>query len=97
FSRDWSSDVCSSDLGLQFAAANSAALVAIPEARLDWARPGIMLYGCSPFAHRSAAEIGLKPVMSLQSALIAVRDLKDGDFVGYRSEERRVGKEGGTG
>jgi len=69
--------------GLQFAAANSAALVAIPEARLDWARPGIMLYGCSPFAHRSAAKIGLKPVMSLQSALIAVRDLKDGDFVGY--------------
>ena len=69
--------------GLQFAAANSAALVAIPEARLDWARPGIMLYGCSPFAHRSAAEIGLKPVMSLKSALIAVRDLKAGDFVGY--------------
>jgi len=69
--------------GLQFAAANSAALVAIPEARLDWARPGIMLYGCSPFPHRTAADIGLKPVMALKSALIAVRDLKAGDLVGY--------------
>src|SRR6266850_5234105 len=29
--------------------ANSAALIRYPEARGDWVRPGIMLYGCSPF------------------------------------------------
>lgn len=77
--------------GLPFAAANSAALVALPEARLDWARPGIMLYGSSPFAHRTAAELGLKPVMKLESALIAVRDLQEGDAVGYGALWRAKG------
>src|SRR5438105_6121444 len=41
--------------------ANSAALLAFPQARGDWVRPGIMLYGCSPFADRSAEALGLRP------------------------------------
>ena len=64
--------------------ANSAALLRYPEANADWVRPGIMLYGGSPFpARQSAEELGLRPVMSLRSQLISVRDLAPGDCVGY--------------
>jgi alanine racemase len=63
--------------------ANSAAVLRYPEAHGDWVRPGIMLYGCSPFADESAERLGLKPVMTLASELIAVRELRAGDSVGY--------------
>ena len=67
--------------------ANSAALLRYPEARGDWVRPGIMLYGCSPFASmsasRSAAELGLRPAMTLSSEIIAVQSLKRGERIGY--------------
>ncbi|HEY3432977.1 MAG TPA: alanine racemase [Rhodocyclaceae bacterium] len=67
--------------------ANSAALLRFPETSGrdgDWVRPGIMLYGGSPFpAMMTALDIGLEPVMTLESELIAVRDLKAGDRVGY--------------
>ena len=42
-----------------------------------------MLYGCSPFAETPAAALGLKPVMTLSAELIAVRELRPGDRVGY--------------
>jgi alanine racemase len=63
--------------------ANSAALLRYPDTHKDWVRPGIMLYGCSPFPDESAAALGLKPAMTLESELIAVRDLRPGDGVGY--------------
>jgi alanine racemase len=63
--------------------ANSAALLRYPESHKDWVRPGIMLYGCSPFPDESAEALGLKPAMTLASELIAVRDLRPGDGVGY--------------
>jgi alanine racemase len=64
--------------------ANSAALLRFAEeTRADWVRPGIMLYGCSPFAFKSAAEIGLKPAMTLQSELVGVQHLQPGERVGY--------------
>jgi len=64
--------------------ANSAALLRFAEeTRADWVRPGIMLYGCSPFGFKSAEEIGLKPAMTLVSELIAVQHLEAGEFVGY--------------
>lgn len=63
--------------------ANSAAVLRYPETHFDWVRPGILLYGSSPFAGVSAASLGLKPVMTLTSELIAVNDLKPGDTVGY--------------
>lgn len=47
-----------------------------------WMRPGIMLYGASPFTSQ-AAQVNLKPVMELESHLIAIKDLKKGDKVGY--------------
>jgi alanine racemase len=64
--------------------ANSAALLRFPEVRRGWARPGIMLYGSSPFPQdESAEQLGLRPVMTLSSELIAVHDLQKGDRVGY--------------
>ncbi len=63
--------------------ANSAAILAHPETHHDWVRPGIMIYGASPFATRSAAEFGLRPAMTLESTLIAVQQLQSGQSVGY--------------
>lgn len=70
-------------LDLPLSLANSAAILRYPEAYADWVRPGIMLYGASPFANKTAASFGLKPVMSLHSKLLATRTLKAGDRVGY--------------
>ena len=63
--------------------ANSAAILRYPESHADWVRPGIMLYGCSPFADVSAESLGLQPVMTLASEVIAVQEIKPGDRVGY--------------
>lgn len=63
--------------------ANSAAILRYPESHADWVRPGIMLYGATPFADQSAADIGLQPVMTLTSEIIAVQNLSAGDSVGY--------------
>ena len=71
---DWSGPV---SLG------NSAAILRHPEAHGDWVRPGIMLYGASPFAEQSAAELGLQSVMTLESAIIGVQELAPGERVGY--------------
>ena len=63
--------------------ANSAAVLRYPQAHADWVRPGIMLYGGSPFADASADSLGLKPAMTLESEIIAVQELLPGDRVGY--------------
>ncbi|MEN9315864.1 MAG: alanine racemase [Pseudomonadota bacterium] len=65
--------------------ANSAALIDLPGTRADWARPGVMLYGGSPFATRSARSLGLRAAMTLRSRLIAIQRLSPGDAVGYGS------------
>jgi len=62
---------------------NSAAVLRHPEAHGDWVRPGIMLYGASPFAEQSAAELGLQPAMTLESAILGVQELAPGERVGY--------------
>ena len=76
--------------------ANSAALLRYPATHGDWVRPGIMLYGASPFAETSAADLGLRPVMTLSSEIISVREIQSGEQVGYgglfRAERRmRIG------
>lgn len=63
--------------------ANSSALIAWPHARADWVRPGIMLYGASPLGDGHPSARRLRPVMHLESALIAIRDLRAGEPVGY--------------
>ncbi|TMH38638.1 MAG: alanine racemase, partial [Betaproteobacteria bacterium] len=76
-------EAASAGVDLPKSLANSAALLRYPEAHKDWVRPGIMLYGCSPFADESAEKLGLKPAMTLTSELIAVKELRPGDSVGY--------------
>lgn len=63
--------------------ANSAAILAWPRTHGDLVRPGIMLYGASPFASERAEAHGLQPVMTLRSSLIAVHQLQRGDAIGY--------------
>lgn len=63
--------------------ANSAAILCIPAAHMDWLRPGIMLYGATPFADLSVAELGLQAAMSLTGQIIGVHDVPAGDTVGY--------------
>lgn len=81
-----------SGLSLDVSIANSAALLGLPAALQggitpggagNWVRPGIMLYGVSPFADRSAAELGLVPAMDFETRLIALRSLQAGETVGY--------------
>ncbi|HKA40282.1 MAG TPA: alanine racemase, partial [Burkholderiales bacterium] len=68
---------------LQVSFANSAAILRYPETHGDWVRPGIMLYGCSPFPEGSGVDLGLKPAMTLESRIIGVQQLAAGDTVGY--------------
>jgi len=63
--------------------ANSAGILGWPQTHRDWVRPGIMLYGVSPFVDQTGAGHGLQPVMTLYSHLITVKHLKKGDPVGY--------------
>src|SRR5205823_5348576 len=68
--------------GLTRHAANSAAALRIPEARLDAARCGIALYGLSPFG-TDPADDDLRPVLSWRSELAEVRLLAAGESTGY--------------
>jgi alanine racemase len=63
--------------------ANSAAILTKPETHRDYVRPGIMLYGASPFADSTGEAFGLKPVMTLKACLLAINERKKGDSIGY--------------
>lgn len=63
--------------------ANSAAILRHPQTAHDWVRPGIILYGASPFADESAASFDLLPVMALRSRILAVQEIRPGERVGY--------------
>ncbi len=63
--------------------ANSAGLIAWPDTRTDWVRPGLALYGVSPFPHGTGTDLGLRPAMTLHSEVIAVKDVAAGETVGY--------------
>lgn len=69
--------------GLSWSSANSAALLRYPDTLGAWVRPGIMLYGASPFADVSAEQLGLRPAMTLCSEIISVQTLQPGEGVGY--------------
>jgi alanine racemase len=72
--------------------ANSAALLRYPESRRDWVRPGIMLYGCSPFADQLAQALELRPAMTLVSEIIATQSLSPGERIGYGFTYTAVGE-----
>ena len=76
--------------------ANSAGLLAWPQARVDWVRPGLMLYGASPLPGKTGADLGLMPAMNVESRLIAVNEVAAGETIGYGAtyrcpERMRVG------
>ncbi len=87
------SDAKFSDAPIKISLANSGGILAWPEsysnqlgaytAELNYIRPGIMLYGISPFANKIGTDLGLKPVMTLQSHIIAIKTCKKGESVGY--------------
>ncbi|HEY2465901.1 MAG TPA: alanine racemase [Steroidobacteraceae bacterium] len=62
---------------------SSAALLGFPDSQADWVRPGLLLYGVSPFRGSTGADHGLRPAMTLRSQIISVKDLAAGDRVGY--------------
>lgn len=62
---------------------NSPAVLGWPNVPSDWVRPGIMLYGATPFAQPHALADQLQPVMTLESKIICVRELPAGEPVGY--------------
>ncbi|WP_411564044.1 alanine racemase [Pseudomonas shirazensis] len=62
---------------------NSPAVLGWPQVPSDWVRPGIMLYGATPFEVPQAEASRLQPVMTLQSRVISVRELPAGEPVGY--------------
>ncbi|MDT0500715.1 MULTISPECIES: alanine racemase [unclassified Halomonas] len=70
-------------LGAPLCLANSPATLAHPEAHGAWNRPGVMLYGSDPLEQPNALTSRLAPVMTLRSAIIAVRELPAGEPVGY--------------
>ncbi|WP_458040804.1 MULTISPECIES: alanine racemase [Bacteria] len=75
---------------LRHIAATHAA-IDLPEARLNCVRIGIGLYGLSPFAGRSSAELGLRPAMTLRGAVAAVRRVPAGQGVSYGYDYRTDG------
>ena len=70
-------------VGAPLSMANSPGLLAWPEARADWNRPGFMLYGASPFDRPHAEADRLRPVMQFESRVISLRWLDPGETVGY--------------
>jgi alanine racemase len=66
--------------------ANSAGILGWPESHCQWVRPGLAIYGISPFLNDEIGRWGLSPAMRLESRLIALRDMQSGDTVGYGGE-----------
>ncbi len=67
---------------LEKSLANSAGVLQWPASHYQWIRPGLLLYGVSPLPSKDKVE-GIAPVMTLQSSLIAVREIGAGEAVGY--------------
>ena len=63
-------------------AANSAAALVLPEARLDAARCGIALYGIDPLGE-DAARFDLRPALRWESEVALVKRLRPGESTGY--------------
>ncbi|MES1196413.1 MAG: alanine racemase [Steroidobacter sp.] len=89
-------DQIAKDLNVERSIGNSAGTLAWPDSRVEWVRPGLMLYGMSPFADSVAGDFNLQPAMTLTTPLITVREVKAGEQAGYggtwqASMDTRVG------
>lgn len=70
--RSWERSLC-----------NSAGVFAQPAAHAQWVRPGLALYGVSPFTELLGTQLGLVPAMRLVSTVIALRTVRKWECVGY--------------
>lgn len=70
-------------LSAEISLRNSPAVLGWPQIPSDWVRPGIMLYGATPFEEANAVASRLQPVMTLESKVICVRELPAGEPIGY--------------
>lgn len=80
----------------EYSLCNSAGVFQYPGSHHNYVRPGIALYGASPILGKSAAELNLKPVMTLQTSLIGIKDMTKGAPIGYGAryqcpQDMRVG------
>tara|TARA_B110000858_G_scaffold128327_1_gene145959 strand:+ start:4521 stop:5672 length:1152 start_codon:yes stop_codon:yes gene_type:complete len=73
---------------VQASLAASAGILEHPQTHHQFVRPGFMLYGGSPFANRTAEEIGLLPVMTLRARIIAINSVEAGGSIGYGATHR---------
>ncbi|HQU09633.1 MAG TPA: alanine racemase [Opitutales bacterium] len=69
----------------EFSLCNSAGIFNFPECRYDFVRPGLALYGASPLLNTPASALGLKPVLTLKTQLIAIKKVIKGHSIGYGS------------
>lgn len=76
-------DELTREIAMPRSMANSAALLRYPQTHADWVRPGIMLYGATPYSDQAAAELDLRPAMTLSTEIIAVQNLQVGQGLGY--------------
>ncbi len=71
------------DLEGEKSIANSAGVMAFKDSHAEWVRPGLMLYGVSPMTDSTSLDEGLQPVMTLETKIIAVKNLRANDPIGY--------------
>lgn len=76
-------DAVTGGLCRQRSIANSGGLMGWPESAFEWVRPGLMLYGVSPFGDALGADLDLRPVMAFKTRVISIKALRAGDRVGY--------------
>ena len=72
--------------------ANTAGVMHWPQTHFDWVRPGLMMYGVSPFGPEPEAQVPLKPVMQLKARIIALKTVQSGEPVGYGGIHRTARK-----
>jgi alanine racemase len=70
-------------LEVKLSLANSAGILGWPKSHGDWVRPGLLLYGATPFVGRIGKDEGLQPVMTLSSEIIAIQNPGPGEEIGY--------------
>ncbi|MFH1262819.1 MAG: alanine racemase [Pseudomonadota bacterium] len=63
--------------------ANSGGVLNLPASRLDWVRPGLLLYGYAPGQILPAGEF--RPVLEWRAPIIQIKKIRKGDRVGYGS------------
>lgn len=66
-----------------FSMANSGGIMSIPDAHGNYNRLGFMLYGNTPLQDRPKDEFPLHPAMRVTAPVIALREVPEGETVGY--------------